>query len=170
MITHNLWPTKVIIESVSIEECLLILNSYVLDGDKDWGNVLEKRFEQVILNIANDAFGSKFEICEGWIRTISTSTHNDFDIHSDSHYGGHLVAILQVSGDENNGGELVIYDPSWSNPQWVSDTKNSNSNSFTIQFKMGSLIIFPSNAWHKVKAYTGKNNRVTLNLILKKIA
>ena len=111
MITHNLWPTKVIIESVSIEECLLILNSYVLDGDKDWGNVLEKRFEQVILNIANDAFGSKFEICEGWIRTISTSTHNDFDIHSDSHYGGHLVAILQVSGDENNGGELVIYDP-----------------------------------------------------------
>jgi hypothetical protein len=170
MITHNLWPTKVVIESVDIEKCLNVLNSYFLNSDKDWENVLDKTFQQVILDIANVAFDGKFEICEGWIRTISTSTHNDFDIHSDSHYGGHLVAVLQVSGDENCGGELVVYDPSWNNPQWVSDTNNINSNTFTIPFKMGSLIIFPSNVWHKVKAYNGKNNRNTLNLILKKIA
>ena len=168
MTTYNLWPTKLVVESIPLEECFLILNTHASSGDNDWEQILEKRFEQVILNLASKSFDGSYEICEGWIRTISTDTHNDFELHCDSHYGGHLVAVLQVSGDEDVGGELVAYDPSWSNPQWVSDTKNSNSNTFAVPFKMGNLIIFPSNVWHKVNAYHGKNNRVTMNLILKR--
>lgn len=167
---HNLWPTKVVIESLPLEECMIILNSHVSNDTKDWENIVEKRFESLLLDIVNSYYGGKHEICEGWIRTLSTKDHNDFELHSDSHYGGQLVAVFQISGDEDCGGELVLYDPSWNNPQWVSDTTNRNSNTFTVPFKMGKLVVFPSNVWHRVNSYTGQTNRVTLNLILKKLS
>jgi hypothetical protein len=167
---HNLWPTKVVIETLPLEECMLILNSHVSNSTKDWEDIVEKRFENLLLDIVNSYYGGKHEICEGWIRTLSTKEHNDFELHSDSHYGGQLVAVFQVSGDEDSGGELVLYDPSWNNPQWVSDTKNRNSNTFTVPFQMGKLIVFPANVWHRVNSYTGNTNRVTLNLILKKLS
>ena len=148
---------------------MIILNSHISNNTKNWEDILEKRFENLLLDIVNSYYGGKHEICEGWIRTLSTKDHNDFELHSDSHYGGQLVAVFQICGDEDCGGELVLYDPSWSNPQWVSDTKNKNCNTFIVPFKMGNLIIFPSNIWHKVNSYTGQSNRVTLNLILKKI-
>lgn len=167
---HNLWPTKVVIETLPLEECMIILNSHVSNNTKDWEDIVEKRFENLLLDIVNSYYGGKHEICEGWIRTLSTKDHNDFELHSDSHYGGQLVAVLQISGDEDSGGELVLYDPSWNNPQWVSDTKNRNSNTFTVPFKMGNLVVFPANVWHRVNSYTGNTNRVTLNLILKKLS
>lgn len=167
---HNLWPTKVVIESLPLEECMIILNSHVSNNTKDWEDIVEKRFENLLLDIVNSYYGGKHEICEGWIRTLSTKDHNDFELHSDSHYGGQLVAVFQISGDEDCGGELVLYDPSWNNPQWVSDTKNKNSNTFTVPFQMGKLIVFPANVWHRVNSYTGNTNRVTLNLILKKLS
>jgi hypothetical protein len=166
---HNLWPTKVVIESLPLEECMIILNSHVSNNTKNWEEIVEKRFESLLLDIVNSYYGGKYEICEGWIRTLSIKEHNDFELHSDSHYGGQLVAVFQISGDNGFGGDLILYDPSWNNPQWLSDTKNKNSNTYVIPFKMGNLIIFPSNVWHKVNSYKGQNNRVTLNLILKKI-
>jgi hypothetical protein len=131
---HNLWPTKVVIETLPLEECMIILNSHVSNSTKDWEDIVEKRFENLLLDIVNSYYGGKHEICEGWIRTLSTKDHNDFELHSDSHYGGQLVAVFQISGDDESGGELVLYDPSWNNPQWVSDTKNRNSNTFTVPF------------------------------------
>jgi hypothetical protein len=167
---HNLWPTKVIIESLPLEECIAILNLHISNSTKDWEKLIEKRFESLLLDIVNNHYHGKYEICEGWIRTLSTKHHNDFELHSDSHYGGQLVAVFQISGNEASGGELVLYDPSWNNPQWVSDTNNKNSNTFTVPFKMGNLIVFPSNVWHRVNSYSGQTNRVTLNLILKKLS
>lgn len=167
---HNLWPTKVVIESLPLEECMFIFNSHISNNTKDWKQLIEKRFESLLLNMISSYYGGIYEICEGWIRTLSSKEHNDFELHSDSHHGGQLVAIFQIAGDEKCGGELVLYDPSWNNPQWVSDTKNKNSNTFVVPFKMGNLIIFPNNVWHKVNTYSGQTNRITLNLILKKIS
>jgi hypothetical protein len=167
---HNLWPTKVVIESLPLEVCMSILNEHAKNDTKDWEELVDVGFNALLLSIVNSHYGGTHEICEGWIRTLSTKGHNEFELHSDSHYGSQLVAVIQVSGNEGAGGELVIYDPSWNNPQWVSDTKNKNANTFVIPFKMGNLIIFPSNVWHRVKAYFGQSNRVTLNLMLKKLS
>jgi len=167
---HNLWPTKVVIESLPLEVCMSILNEHAKNDTKDWEELVDVGFNALLLSIVNSHYGGTHEICEGWIRTLSTKDHNEFELHSDSHYGSQLVAVFQVAGDEDSGGELVIYDPSWNNPQWVSDTKNENAKVFVIPFKMGTLVIFPSNVWHRVKAYTGRTNRVTLNLMLKKLS
>ena len=163
MKTLELWPTKVISYDVPINICLQIHQRHITLGSKDWEKVITKQEIDEVFSCLPE-----YEICDGWIRTLTTKSNNNFELHCDNHYGNQLVAVLQLFGEEDKGGELVLYDPSWKNPQWMSDTINPNSNKHMIQFKMGQIVIFPSNVWHEVKAYHGSINRTTLNLMLRR--
>lgn len=163
MKTFSLWPTIVTSSDIPLDICLKIYDRHITSGSKDWEDVITPEEANIIFSEF-----SEYEICDGWIRTLTTKSNNNFELHCDSHYGNQLVAVLQLFGEEEQGGELVLYDPSWKNPQWMSDTINSNSNKFQFQFKVGQLVVFPSNVWHEVKAYHGSINRTTLNLMLRR--
>ena len=169
MKTFNLWPTKVVIDQFEESDTMEIFNNYLIGNDSDWDTLIPENLQQKLLNVIEDNYSGKYEIIDGWIRKLETDSHNEFELHSDSHYGGHLISVIQLMGDENSGGNLIIYDPAWRNPQFMSDKKTEMSNRFEIPFNPTTVIIFPSNVWHKVSEYTGKTNRLTMNLIIKRI-
>jgi hypothetical protein len=160
----NLFPTKVVFNNLLQDTVLELVNKYTTSNSKDWEELIEDN--SIVIDLVEKYYEGKYEICEGWIRSGYTS----FDIHCDSHYGNQLVCVVQLYGDEGKGGDLVLYDPSWSNPQWVSDSKNSDSNTYVIPFKSGQIIVFPSNVWHRVTEYTGSISRITLNLMLRRVS
>lgn len=160
----DLFPTKVIIDNIGEENVLNLAGRYAEVGDKDWEYILTDH--SLITNIIEQNYGGEYEIVEGWVR----SGYNSFDIHCDSHYGNQLVCVVQLYGEEGAGGDLVMYDPAWRNPQWVSDTKQADSVTHTVQFKIGQVIIFPSDVWHKVTEYKGSISRITLNLMIRRIS
>jgi hypothetical protein len=159
----DLWPTTIAVYDIPLDLCLKIHDRHITSNSKDWEDVITS-------DEANKIFCefSTYEICDGWIRTLTTESNNNFELHCDSHYGNQLVVVVQLFGEEEKGGELVLYDPSWKNPQWMSDTINVNSNKHEFAFKIGQVIIFPSNVWHEVKTYYGSMHRTTLNLMLRK--
>jgi len=160
----NLFPTKVVFNNLLQDTVLELVHKYTTSNSKDWEELIED--DSIVIDLVEKYYEGKYEICEGWIRSGYTS----FDIHCDSHYGNQLVCVVQLYGDEGKGGDLVLYDPSWSNPQWVSDSKNSDSNTYVIPFKSGQIIVFPSNVWHRVTEYTGSISRITLNLMLRRVS
>lgn len=159
----NLFPTKVLIHQLPSDRVLELVSSFAEYDRKDWES-LGVPFND-ILDIVASEYGGSYEIVDGWIR----NGYNSFDIHCDNHYGNQLVSVVQLYGDEGKGGDLVLYDPAWRNPQWVSDTKQPDSNTYVVPFKIGQAIVFPSDVWHKVTNYTGDISRITLNLMLRKI-
>ena len=159
----QLFPTNVIIEQLNEDDVLDLATKFAEQGDKDWEYLsIDDAF---ITKSLEEAYGGKYEIVEGWVR----SGYHSFDSHCDSHYGSQFVCVVQLYGEEGCGGDLVVYDPAWRNPQWVSDTKQQDANTYTFPFKVGRVIIFPSDVWHKVTPYTGKISRITLNLMIRKV-
>lgn len=163
----DLWPTTIAVEQFPIDFCLETVSNFAINNDKEWDKVLSESQIKMILTAVSQNFDSHYEIVDGWVRTVPPNGNNDFEIHSDSHYGGELVAVLFVAGDQGVGGNLILFDPSWKNPQRVSDSVNPNVNKYVHSFAVGKFIVFPSNVWHSVSPYYGKSNRVTLNLVLK---
>ena len=159
----NLFPTKVVIEQLSEDRVLELATTFAETDNKDWAN-LDIPLNDV-LDIASRTYGGSFEVVEGWVR----SGYNNFDIHCDNHYGNQLVCVVQLYGEEGSGGDLVLYDPAWRNPQYVSDTVNPNTVDHTVNFKIGQVIVFPADVWHRVTNYTGKITRITLNLMIRRI-
>lgn len=167
---YDLWPTRVVNVDVPLELCTKIYSQHVSIQSKDYEQVLDDNDKRLLLEYVNRYYLAEYDICDGWIRTLTSKGHNNFELHCDSHYGNQLVGVLQLFGDEDNGGDIKLYDPAWRNPQWMSDTKNKNSNSFIVPFKVGQFIIFPANVWHSVETYYGESNRVTLNLMFRRIS
>jgi hypothetical protein len=160
----EIFPTKLVIENLSEDDVLTLTAKFAENGDKDWELVLSDH--KIITDKVEKWLTGKYEIIEGWVR----SGYSSFDIHCDNHYGNQLVCVVQLYGEEEVGGDLVLYDPSWRNPQWVSDTKQQDANTMTVPFKIGQVIIFPSDVWHRVTPYSGKISRITLNLMIKRIS
>jgi hypothetical protein len=151
-------------EQLDENEVFHLASRFAENGDKDWKVVVDN--PELIISKIETWFDGKYEIVDGWIR----SGYSSFDLHCDSHYGNQLVCVVQLYGEEGQGGDLVMYDPSWRNPQWMSDSKQEDANTFVIPFKIGRVVVFPSDVWHKVTPYTGKISRITLNLMVRKIA
>lgn len=166
----DLWPTRVVITEIPLDICAKLYDKYVQTGSKDYEDILDEDSANYLKNQVDTYFLAEHEICDGWIRTLSTSSQNDFELHCDNHYGNQIVGVLQLFGDQDCGGEINLYDPAWRNPQFVSDRVNKNSNKFTVPFIPGQFIIFPANVWHSVNAYTGETPRSTLNLMIRRVA
>lgn len=160
----DLFPTRFIIEQFDENVVFDLATKFAENGSKDWEYIVSDH--SIVTRYLTNSFGGEYEIVEGWVR----SGYSSFDLHCDSHYGNQFVCVVQLYGEENAGGDLVVYDPAWRNPQWVSDTKNPDSNTHTIPFKIGRVIIFPSDVWHRVTPYTGGISRITLNLMIRKIS
>lgn len=163
----DLWPTTIAVEHFPLDMCVDILNKYSEVNDKEWCNVITEEQSKMLLSAVESNFGKPAEIIEGWIRFVPPGGNNDFELHSDSHYGGDLVGVFNVMGDEGCGGNLVLYDPAWRNPQRVSDDVNPNALKHVEEFKVGKFTMFPGNVWHLVSTYTGTSKRLTLNLVIK---
>ena len=67
------------------------------------------------------------------------------------------VFYLTDVDNENDGGQLVLRDPSWhSTPGFRNDME------YEIKTKAGRLVVFPVHVWHEVKTYFGEKDRVTI--------
>ena len=160
---YNIFPTKIILEQLDQENVFHLVNRFAEYGDRSWEKVVDN--PNIFIDKIEKWFDGKYEIVDGWIRSGYTS----FDLHCDSHYGNQLVCVVQLYGQENSGGDLILYDPSWRNPQWMSDSKQNDVNTYAVSFKIGQVIVFPSEVWHKVTSYTGEISRITLNLMIRRI-
>lgn len=75
-----------------------------------------------------------------------------------THYSDDAYACFYFNDvKENEGGELVLYDPRWQRNYWFGGSKLE-----TIRPKRGMLVIAPSFLWHEVSLYTGQEERLTL--------
>lgn len=160
----NLFPTKVAIEQLSEERVLELATEFAESNDKNWTN-LEVPLND-IMELVSKNYGGDYEVADGWVR----SGYSSFDIHCDNHYGNQFVCVVQLYGQEDAGGDLVLYDPAWRNPQYISDSINPNTVDYTVKFKIGQVILFPADVWHKVTNYTGRISRITLNLMIRRRA
>lgn len=106
-------------------------------------------------------------IIDAWVRTASEEDNNHFEVHCDNHKGSDHIGVLWITGDEGMGGDLVIYDPAWRNPQKL---RNDNAQTYNykklLPFKVGTLTIFPADVWHEIRHYCGKTERVSLNFAI----
>jgi hypothetical protein len=160
----DIFPTRIIVDELSENQVFHFASRFAEHGEKDWELVVDQ--PTIITDLINKWCDGEYEIVDGWIR----SGYSSFDLHCDSHYGNQLVCVVQLYGEEGCGGDLVLYDPSWRNPQWTSDYKQKDVNTETIKFKIGQVIVFPSDVWHKVTEYTGSISRITLNLMIKRVS
>lgn len=168
MKTLELFPTVITVDYLDNEVLSEIITSHALSGSKDWEACMSRATITQLEQLFSGWVGGSCTIVEGWVRTLGTNGHNDFELHCDSHYGNQYVAVVQMKGEEGKGGDLVLYDPAWRNPQFVSDTVNPNAYVYTIPFSVGRIMLFPSNVWHRVTEYTGTQSRSTLNLMVRR--
>jgi len=162
---YDLFPTRVAVNSLEENHALELTLRYAETSARSWDELLTDKDINVFTDVVSESFPGKYLICDGWIR----NGYSSFDLHCDNHYGNQLVSVVQLYGDQDSGGDLILYDPSWKNPQWMSDTKQSDVNSHTIKFIPGQMVTFPSNVWHRVSEYQGKISRITLNLMFRRI-
>jgi hypothetical protein len=102
-----------------------------------------------------------------WIRTAEQVAHNNFEIHCDSHKGTDYIGVLWLTGEEGCGGDIVLYDPAWRNPQHMRHEEQQTYNlKHKLTFKLGEFTLFPSNVWHEVTAYSGQAERISLNFAI----
>jgi hypothetical protein len=165
----DLWPTTIYQSNLDIDNCKL-LQALILSNEA-MGITPEDMIQSgefnMVLDLIKDVGNAT--IIDAWIR-LAESDHNinnSFEIHCDSHKGTDYIGILWLSGDENRGGDLMLYDPAWRNPQHLRFENQQQYNlRHRLKFKIGELILFPSNVWHEVTSYYGTEKRISLNFAI----
>lgn len=163
----DLWPTTVYQFNIGAENCeflkaVIASNSALEIPPEDM--ITSGAFDMIkdCLNEIGQAV-----IVDAWIRLAGEASNNSFEVHCDSHKGTDHIGVLWISGEEDMGGELVIYDPAWRNPQRLrNEDKQTYNNKKVFPFKVGTLTVFPSNVWHEVRNYNGKTERISLNFAI----
>lgn len=102
-------------------------------------------------------------IASSWISKFDPNS-NGMNIHTDEDHGGTVSAVVWFEGEEDQGGDLVLWDPRWENPKLWGGVKGDGK--YTIKFKPGTVVMFPSSVWHGVTAYTGSKPRRAINMVL----
>lgn len=125
-----------------------------------------KSFGQKIVTWAKD-YAEKTTIdpviASSWLSVFDPNS-NGMNIHTDEDHGGTVSAVVWFEGEEDQGGDLVLWDPRWENPKLWGGVKGDGK--YTIKFKPGTVVMFPSSVWHGVTAYTGSKPRRAINMVL----
>jgi hypothetical protein len=166
---ENLWPTKVgtyETDPLIGAQWAAILAASGMDGEQFLNE--NEAYREDLMLVMKDYSLNRFDVqlIEAWTRRLDASQENSFELHSDSHYGGTHVLVFWMSGEEDVGGDLVLFDPAWRNPQVPMDRKQPHANAKTIKFKPGRMVIFPADVWHSVTKYSG-SVRYGLNVIFR---
>lgn len=167
MIKLDLWPTTVYQTHIDQVDCELLRT--VIAANSAMDKPPEDMISDGSFNLINDCLSSVGDvtIVDAWIRTVELNGENDFEIHCDSHKGTNYIGVLWLTGNEDMGGDLVLYDPAWRNPQQLChEDKQTYSLSKTFKFTVGVLTIFPASAWHRITAYHGNQERISLNFAI----
>ena len=165
---ENLFPTKLglyeINKEYGLELAVKLASSewdalQFIDADLD----LQTLITETMKDYSLDQFS--VSIVEAWVRKLHSGA-NDLGLHCDSHYGGTHVIVFWLTGEDNRGGDLVLYDPAWRNPQRPNvDGTQPQLNTKTVPFKCGQVVIFPADVWHSVTEYSG-TLRYGLNVVV----
>lgn len=102
-------------------------------------------------------------IASSWISKFDPDS-TGMNIHTDEDHGGTVSAVVWFEGEEDQGGDLVLWDPRWENPKLWGGVKGDGK--YTVKFKPGTVVMFPSSVWHGVTAYTGTAPRRAVNMVL----
>jgi len=83
---------------------------------------------------------------------------NGYRLGAHTHYSDDAFACIYFNDvTEEEGGELVLYDPRWQRNYMFGGSKLEK-----IKSKRGKMIIAPQYVWHEVTHYHGKDERLTL--------
>lgn len=163
----DLWPTTVYQSYVAHADCeylrAVIASNSALDKPPE-DMITDGTFDFVSDCLSSVGIAT---IEDAWIRTVELNCSNEFEVHCDSHKGTDYIGVLWVTGEEDAGGDLVLYDPAWRNPQHMRHEANQTySLNKTFKFSVGTLTVFPANVWHKITAYNGMVERISLNFAI----
>lgn len=167
MIKTSLWPTDVYQTNIGRENCEYLYAAIVTYEAQNIPPEDMNKFGA--FELVKDAISSigKVTIEDVWIRTAEPVQNNNFEVHCDSHKGTDYIGVLWLTGNEGCGGDIVLYDPAWRNPQHMRfEDQQRYSLKHRITFKVGELVLFPSNVWHEVTTYTGDHKRLSLNFAI----
>lgn len=103
-------------------------------------------------------------VASSWISEFTNSENRGMKIHTDEDHGGTISCVCWFEGEEGCGGDLVLWDPRWENPKLWGGVKGDGK--YTIPFKPGTIVMFPSSVWHEVTPYTGSQSRRSINIVL----
>lgn len=167
MLKLDLWPTTIYQFNIGVENCEF-LKAVIASN-----SVLEIPPEDMIASGAFDVVSDCLKsigtatIVDAWVRTADSDSNNSFEVHCDSHKGTDHIGVLWIGGEEGMGGDLVMYDPAWRNPQKLRNEGSQTYNHKKVfPFKIGELVIFPADVWHEIKNYYGKTERISLNFAI----
>lgn len=167
MIKNSLWPTDVYQLSISKDDCDYLnaaIASYTAQGIPPEDMNKDNAFDIISKSISQLG---RITITDVWIRTAANAVNNNFEIHCDSHKGTDYIGVLWLTGQENHGGDVTLYDPAWRNPQRLRHERQQTYNlKHEFKFTLGEFILFPSNVWHEVSTYTGTVERISLNFAI----
>lgn len=83
---------------------------------------------------------------------------NGYRLGAHTHYSDDAFACIYFNDvTEEEGGELVLYDPRWQRNYMFGGSKLEK-----IKSKRGKMVIAPQYVWHEVTHYHGKDERLTL--------
>jgi hypothetical protein len=102
-------------------------------------------------------------VASNWIITFDPGS-SGLGMHTDNDHGGVINVVVWFEGEEGCGGEIVLWDPRWTNHKLWGGNKGSGK--YVIPFQRGKVVMLPSSVWHEVTAYTGNTQRRSLNLVL----
>lgn len=164
MIKTSLWPTDIYQFNIGKDQCDNLFTSIVnYSAQSIPPEDMNKLGAFDLIKDCMAELGS-VDIQDVWIRTAQGGPNNNFEIHCDSHKGTDYIGVLWLTGDENCGGDVVLYDPAWRNPQHLRyEEQQTYSLKHKLKFVLGELILFPANVWHEVTAYSGQTERISLN-------
>lgn len=76
-----------------------------------------------------------------------------------NHPGAVAFGILYLNDIDNDkdGGELVLYDPAWSNLIGF-----TNEQQYKVETRKNRLVIAPAHVWHSVARYIGNDERIAI--------
>jgi hypothetical protein len=167
MIQHNLWPTVVYQTNIGLDKCLEIraqLAAYEAQDIPPEDMPRQEIFGPLLEDFKD--IGT-FDIINTWAREVEPNgKDNNFEIHCDTHHHADYIAVVWLDGEEDCGGDLMLYDPAWRNPRNPRDFDKDSRHAYrhSVKFKVGEVIMFPACVWHSVTSYTGTRTRVGLNL------
>lgn len=163
----ELWPTTIYQAYIDHADCELL--RAVIAANTALDKPPEDMISDGTFSLISDCLSSvgNVTIVDAWIRTVELNCKNDFEIHCDSHKGTDYIGVLWLTGEEDMGGDLVLYDPAWRNPQRLhNEDKQTYSINKTFKFTVGVLTVFPASVWHKITAYNGSQERISLNFAI----
>lgn len=172
---YNLWPTNLLVDRIDNKELIDdvlqnifktydlnnnvtsdLNNSNILKNDmfkKFKHEIVEPAFESWLKTILNKSITEFDDVfMKGWI----TGCKNGYNMVNHNHSGASLSAVFYLMVDENNSGNIFLFDPRTNaNRGYKKEIWGKLFEPFVLKPESYTFAVFPSFLYHQVTPFNG---------------